>query len=53
MRKVTGARRHRIAGQGQDMRKGQNYEKKWKKNLGLFKNLRAPGYEPGAFFNVD
>ena len=46
MRKVTGARRHRIAGQGQDMRKGRNYEKKWKKKtLGLFKNLRAPGYE--------
>lgn len=46
MRKITGARRRRIAGQGQDMRKGRNYEKKWKKKtLGLFKNLRAPGYE--------
>ena len=49
MRKITGARRRRIAGQGQDMRKGRNYEKKWKKKtLGLFKNdltPPAPGYE--------
>lgn len=53
MRKITGARRResldkvRICGKGETMRRSG------RKNLALFKNLRAPGYEPGAFFNVD
>ena len=41
MRKITGARRRRIAGQGQDMRKGRNYEKKWKKKLGSFQESES------------